>query len=250
MRVFTAGKTRSAIAKEKEALIFEVEGKPIVLTTTATTTPTEEILNRFVIVKLDESEEQTRRTFDIEEEEYSEEIKEFLKNLKSYEVEIPFKKKISNVFPAKKVRSRRDYQRFLDWIRAVAVFHQDERRGHTTNTIKAELEDYDIARECYMNAFKGVADIPLKPVDKKIVDVLEKAEEPIIVSKILEFIEGYLSKPSLYTHLKNLKNKGIIDEFEDKEAFGFTKNVPVTKYALSEEFKDKNPIKLPNSVDL
>ncbi|GAI63799.1 unnamed protein product, partial [marine sediment metagenome] len=33
-----------------------IKGKPVIITTTASSTPTEEILNRFSIVKLDESE--------------------------------------------------------------------------------------------------------------------------------------------------------------------------------------------------
>jgi len=246
MRVFTAGVTKAAIVGDKKAVVLEVKGKPVVITTTATTIPTEEILNRFSIVKLDESEQQTRSTFSVEEEEYSKDILEFVKGLKSYEVDIPFTKKISKVFPADKVRRRRDFQRFLDLIRAVAVFHQQERRGHSTGTIRAELEDYDIAKEVFMNMYSGVADCPLQETDKRIIEVLEKEKEPISVKELAARMQGYITIQNLYPHLKNLESKGILASFELRDTF----NVPFTKYDLSEEFKAKEPIKLPNSIDL
>ena len=79
MKVFTAGLTKSAITKDQKAEVICVQGKPVVICTTATTTPTPEILNRFSIVKLDESEEQTKRTFMKDEEEYNEGVIDFLK---------------------------------------------------------------------------------------------------------------------------------------------------------------------------
>jgi len=250
MKVFTAGSNKSAIVTDRSVKIFEPKGKPVVFTTTATTIPTEEILNRFVIVKLDESEEQTRRTFLADDLPYNEAIRLFLSNLKPMIVEIPFEKKIAKVFPINKMRNRRDYQRFLDWVRAVAIFNQALRYGHTTETIKAELADYDIAKEAFMHACSGVADVPLKQIDKKIIEVLKKADEPLSAREISVLMDGYITLKPLYPRLDNLANKGVLEVLELRESFSQLKNVPVTKYALSQEFTEKNPIKLPDSDDL
>lgn len=245
MRVFTAGTTKSAIVKDKEILILEVEGKPVVFVTTATTIPTEEIMNRFMVVKLDESDEQTKRTFLNEEVEYSDEIKEFLRNLKPQKVEIPTElvRKIANVFPVK-VSSRRNFQRFMDWIKAVTLFNQADRQG-TTDTITATDEDYDIAKEVYMNAYSGVADFPLKLIDKKIIKAIEIAGIPLSIKEISNSVT-YISHRGMYPHLENLTNKGILTTFELRDTF----NNALTKYDLSDEYKNKQPIKLPNSIDL
>jgi len=87
MKEFTSGDeevSQVAITKQKGAGVdvVRIRGHPNVIATTATTIPTEEIRNRFNIVKLDLSDEQTARTFICEEEKYDENIRIFLSNLK------------------------------------------------------------------------------------------------------------------------------------------------------------------------
>lgn len=245
MKVFTAGLTKSAITKDQKAEVIEVIGKPVVICTTATTKPTSEILNRFSIVKLDESEEQTKRTYGHEEEEYNQGIINFISNLKEKVVNLPqsMRKKIAKAFPSNKTSMRRAFPRFLDIIKAVAVFHQGNKKA---DEINATWEDYDLAVRIFSNYRSGVASIPLKKEDKKIIDVLEKSDEPLSAIEILKFLEGYLSRPIVYIHLKNLNNNDVLTSFDLRDSFGN----PVMKYAISEEFKDKNPIQLPLSDEL
>ncbi len=239
MKVFTAGKTKSGITKDQQSEVIEVRGKPVVICTTATSKPTPEILNRFSIVKLDESEEQTRRTYGHEEEEYDEEIIEFLSNMKSKTVSIPLgmRKKISKGFPANKTSMRRAFPRFLDIIKAIAVFHGNP---------EIEWEDYDLAVRIFSNYRSGVASIPLKQSDKLIVSLLEESEEALSAVEISANMKGYLSRMSVYNHLNNLENNEILQSFDLRDNF----NNPVKKYKISEEFKDKNPIQLPPSGEL
>ena len=248
MKVFTSGLTKSLITKEQTAEIMEVNGKPVVICTTATTTPTPEILNRFSIVKLDESEEQTRRTYMIEEEEYNPEIINFLSKLKPLIVEIPLtmRKQIAKVFPANKTSMRRAFPRFLDIIKAIAIFHYSQPEDAVITKITANWEDYDLAVRIFRNYRSGVSSIPLKNEDKKIIDVLEKSKVPLDVKEITQSIEEDLTISNIYKHLDNLKENEIIDCFDLRDSF----NNQVKKYQISEEMRDKNPIELPDSSAL
>ncbi len=246
MKVFTAGLTKSAITKDQKAEVVEIKGKPVVICTTATTKPTPEILNRFSIVKLDESEEQTKRTYLAEEEEYNENIIQFLKELKSYKVTIPpsIKKKIADIFPSSKVSYRRVFPRFLDIVKAISIFNQNK-KPKLNDEIEVDWDDYDCAIDVFRNYRSGVSSIPLKKADKKIIEVLEKNEEPLSAREILVQMENYLSQASIYKHLDNLTNHDILELFDLRDSFGN----PVSKYKISDEFKDINPIKLPPSVE-
>ena len=244
MKVFTAGLAKSAITKDQKAKIIEIKGKPVIICTTATTHPTPEIMNRFSIVKLDESEEQTKRTYGHEEEEYGRGVIQFLSKLKALEVRIPLsmRKKISGVFPYHKTSLRRAFPRFLDIVRAVAVFHQ---RENEREVVDACWEDYDLAVRIYSNYRSGVTSIPLKKEDQRIIELLMKSDEPLSAPRVSQEMEGYLSRARVYDHLRSLENSGILDSFSLRDTF----MNPVRKYQISEEFKDKNPIQLPLSSE-
>ncbi len=239
MKEFTSGEeeiSKVAITKQKGAGVDvkEIRGHPEVFTTTATTIPTEEIRNRFNIIGLDLSEEQTELSFTDEEEEYDDNIIDFISKLKPKKVNIPRNlfNFIKKEFPKRKVRYRRDFQKLLDFVKAVALFH-----GRRTAT----GEDYNMAKEVYMNAFSTCADIPLKDIDNRIVKLLERINEPLSARKILDEIGGIITIANLYPHLRNLVSKEILDEVTDRIGGYVT-----TLYVLSEEFKDKIPFILPN----
>jgi len=239
MKVFTAGLTKSAITKDQAAEVIEVKGKPVVICTTATSKPTPEILNRFSIVKLDESEEQTRRTYAHEEEDYNGEIMDFISKLKPMKVNIPTKmrKQIADGFPANKTSMRRAFPRFLDIVKAIAVFHRN---------INATWEDYDLAVRIFSNYRSGVASVPIKPIDQRIVNLLMKEEDPLSAVEISSNMEGYLTQKNVYLHLNNLENNEILETFDLRDSC----NRPVKKYKVSEDLKTHNSIKLQFSHEL
>ena len=239
MKEFTSGEeeiSKVAITKQKGAGVDvkEIRGHPEVFSTTATTIPTEEIRNRFNILGLDLSEEQTELSFTDEEEEYDEELINFISELKPKKILIPrdLFNFIKKGFSKRKVRYRRDFQKLLDFVKVVALFH-----GRRT----AEPEDYNMAKEVYMNAFSTCADIPLKDIDDRIVKLLERIGEPLSARKILDEIGGIISIQALYPRLRNLVMKEILEEQIDRLGGYVT-----TLYNLSEEFKDKIPFILPN----
>jgi len=249
MREFTSGEeeiSKIAITRQKGGSIDvkEIRGHPCVFTTSATTLPTEETRNRFNIVKMDLSEEQTRRTFIREKENYSEKVLKAISQEKMYSVEIP--KELFNfilkVFPINKVRYRRDFQRLLDFVRAVCVLHQFQRDKQDSETLIAEPRDYDRAKDVFMNAFSSSASVPLKDIDDRIVKALEKSEKPLSAKQIHNEIGGVITLRNLYPHLNHLVLTEILNELTERDVFNNIK----TNYVLSEEFKDKKPFILPN----
>jgi len=247
MKGFTSGEEEyntSVIPDTKKGseIKLTTRGKPCVFTTTATIIPSDEIRNRFSVMKLDESKEQTRLTYSFESQDYSSDILDFICSLKSYNVDIP--KPIRDFaiegFPYDKVNYRRAFPKFLDFIRAVTLFYQEERHGNTTNTITADWSDYNKARDIFENSYSKLVDIPLKDIDSRIVKTLEDVKEPLSAKDILNKV-GIITISNLYKHLSNLTIKEILDEQQSRDPFG---NV-VTKFVLSQEYQDKTPFKLP-----
>ncbi len=239
MLEFTSGEdeiSEVAIKKQKGAGVdkIQIRGHPEIFTTTAKTIPSDEIRNRFNIVNLDLSEEQIKRSFIQEEEPYNEKITFFLSTLNPSEIKIP--KKMFNFivknFPSKKQRHKRDFQRLLDFIKVLALFNRRE---------IAEPQDYDRAKDIFINAYSNVSNIPLKDIDNRIVSVLEQTKEPMSAKNITDELGGIITIQNIYPHLRNLVAKEILDELTDRIG-GHVINF----YALSEEFKDKKPFELPN----
>ncbi|MBA7671788.1 hypothetical protein ES703_79951 [subsurface metagenome] len=233
---------------------IEIKGKPVIITTTASATPTEEIMNRFSIVKLDESEEQTKAIKKMQGNiaregimpSYDGTIQRILQELKPHKVKIPFAHKISKVFPSRLIRERRNFNRLLDWIKAVTIFYQDDKTKHRDGFIDADLDDYDIAKDIFMNLYSGVSEVPLNRRQKDIVKVMENQNDPLSASDILSSLGEYIELRNFRPHLDKLVNIHVLDRFELRNDF----NQPIIKYRISEEFKEKEPIKLPNSEEL
>ncbi len=148
------------------------------------------------------------------------------------------------------MRERRNQNRFIDFIKAVAIFHQEEKGEYNEKSIAlkitAEWKDYDIAKEGFMNLYSGVAEVPLNVRQKEIVEIIKNSSEPLEVREIHNQLKHNLELRNLRNHLKSLDNLGILDKLSLENAF----NKYVDKYTISEEYSDKSPIKLPNSVDI
>ncbi|MBU4501669.1 MAG: hypothetical protein KKA79_03695 [Nanoarchaeota archaeon] len=147
------GSISTTVIKGK-AVDIEIKGKPAILVTTATANPKAEILNRFNLISLDETEEQTKRIMEKQgkrsEKGYSEEydtiITESLSFLKRVNIKIPFGSKLSHFFPANILRMRRDFERFLNLIKSSVALHQKQRKQDEEGYYIAEKEDYELAR--------------------------------------------------------------------------------------------------------
>ena len=185
---------------------------------------------------MDESDEQTELIFKFEEEEYDKGILEFLSELKPMEVRIP--KEITNFmikeFPKDKIRYRRDFPRLLDFIKVHALFH-----GRKI----ANKDDYNRAKDIFVNAFANPSELPLRDVDRDIVKILGEKEEGLEAREIHKTIENgeKYSIQTIYDHLRKLEENEIIKSFQDRVISSYF----VTKYKLTREFAEKKPFILP-----
>ena len=94
-------------------------------------------------------------------------VQRLIRNLKAF---IPFAKYIS--FPQESLRSRRDFERFLSLIQAIALFRQFQKDVKQTaggeEYIVADLEDYRVAFDLGMRLFAAT----LSPISERAKDVL------------------------------------------------------------------------------
>ena len=94
-------------------------------------------------------------------------VQRLIRNLKAF---IPFAKYIS--FPQESLRSRRDFERFLSLIQAVALFRQFQKDAKQTaggeEYIVADLDDYRVAFDLGMKLFTAT----LSPISERTKDVL------------------------------------------------------------------------------
>ncbi len=218
MKEFTSGDeeiSTVAVTNQKDGGVdlIQTKGHPNVFATTATSIPTDEIRNRFNIVTLDISEEQTYRTFIKSEEKYDKDITNFLEGLESFDVDIPQElfNFITGIFPKNKVRYRRDFQKLLDYVKVITLFNQGLREKTETGSIIATGEDYNRAKDIFVNAFSTCANIPLKDIDTRIIKILEDKNEPMAAKDILNNLGGIITLQNLYPHLRNLVSKEILD---------------------------------------
>lgn len=254
LKLMCSDGSKATITIKNKAEDLTINGKPSIFVTTAFSIPSEEQKTRFSMIKGDESEEQTKHILkfisneavDGNLENYDEGIVKFLENLKPCKVKIPFARKIDKHFPTEKIKARRGYSVLLDYIKAVACFHQEERTKHRDGSIDAELEDYQIAKNCYENLSTEIADLPFNTRQKNIIEVFKNKEKAMEVSEIQRLVKPYISEQALRPHLTTLSILQVLEKNLEIAPFGRE----VKKYTLSEEFRNKKPLILPNSDEL
>ncbi|MGH7337355.1 MAG: DNA primase, partial [Myxococcota bacterium] len=144
---------------------YRVEGPVMIFLTTTAVEIDEELLNRCLVLTVDESREQTRRIHAQQRARYSlagiaaaEDKRDTLalhravqSLLKPYEVHIPWVDRLT--FLDDKTRTRRDHNKYLQLIASVALLHQYQREirpvkcadGKTAPCVVATLDDIAVA---------------------------------------------------------------------------------------------------------
>ncbi len=145
---------------------YHVEGPVMIFLTTTAIDIDEELMNRCLIITVDESREQTARIHQLQRERRTlaglvarEERKDVLTLLKNAQrllvpVEIlnPFAPRLT--FPSGRTRNRRDHEKYLTLIDAIALLHQHQRargqhvvQGRMVEYIEVTLDDIALANE-------------------------------------------------------------------------------------------------------
>lgn len=154
-KVMCSEGAKSTVLIKQKPTEIEINGRPLILLTSANTMPSSEIINRFSIINLDETPEQTKRIMKRQTRDaimgkcwdYDESIRHALSLLKRVTVRLPdWIENVSDYFPNDFLKVRRDFPRFLDLMKASAALHQKQRSLNIiTLSVEANEDDYNNA---------------------------------------------------------------------------------------------------------
>jgi hypothetical protein len=227
----SSGNRTSTIVIKNKAIDIKVNGKPVMIITTASADLSRENLRRFAVCPMDETQKQTRRIkkmlseearrgiSDIEPDIY---IKTAMGKLQRIEVKIPYARKLERLLPDNLI-IRTAYGRFLDYIKASAALYQYQRKHKKAGVVSATWADYDIAREAILKTTSSRTMIPMSGIDKDIWWLMEKTEP--------DLPNGWFSTDFIYTkssyeyravirHLNNMYKNELLEKEPGKSAVG------------------------------
>lgn len=253
-KVMCSAGSSASIVKDQRVIDLDINGKPVMIVTTATATPNPELTRRFVMLNLDSSTDQTKEIMKRHSEFREQGIvpkvegkyKEAMSYLKRVKVKIPFAKLISEHFPHKNIIMRTHYPRFLDFISASAGFHQYQRKKEG-DFILAEGEDYDLARECFLKLCSNQYMIPLTINQKRILAEFEK--NPALEGTISELhasVMNFISDRALSYNLSLLGKYGILETTAKKNEW----NKTLEAYRIAKGYKPNEKINIPKYEEI
>lgn len=251
-KVMCSDGSKATMVIKQRAYDIEINGKPVMITTTASSIPNPELTRRFSILNLDSSEDQTKlimaRHSKYKAEgivpEYNPNITIALSYLKRYPVKIPYANFIYNYFPSRSIIMRTNYPRFLDYIAASACLYQYQRKKDGEYLI-AEPQDYDIARECFLKLCSNKYMIPLTINQKRIMEVFERDKNLEGSPSSLHSSMNFLSLPALQTNLGLLTKYGMLQARNMMQGY---KEVEV--YSLSKNYNPNENLYIPTFEEI
>jgi len=254
-KVMCSKGSSATITIKQRAIDIEINGKPVMITTTASSTPNLELSRRFVILNLDSSEDQTKAIMKRHSEfkkkgivpEYDEKYTRAMRFLKRVKVKIPYAGHIDSHFPTKNIIMRTHYPRFLDFICASAGFHQYQRERDKEGYVLANGQDYDIARKCFLKLCSNKYMIPLTINQKKILEAFEKEQYLSgSVSQLHSSKMNFISLPALQTNLGLLVKYGILQTETGTDSY----NRDIEVYSLSKAYNPNERLDIPTFEEL
>lgn len=244
---------------QRKAKEFEVRGIPVFLTTATDSNIDRETENRFLVMELDESEEQTEQIIKFTLDNYSslikneswnktvKELTEFFKELKKTSVMvegvlIPFADKIFNILP-KNLEIRRDLKKILNLTCVIAFINwknrdrlQNQKPEHLLTSqwcdteeihkgiIIAKPEDFKEALEIAGNSIKRT----INKTNHKTMELFAKlkklsnekgSDDPGITIK--ELVNENWPETTVRDYLKTLRDNGFVIKDENGKEHKF-----------------------------
>jgi hypothetical protein len=249
--------SEATIVMKQRAVDVDVNGKPVMIVTTANSIPNPELTRRFEMVNLDESIDQTkeimRRHCEYavlgKSQDYKNDYTKAMEHLHRVNVKIPYAKKLYLIFPPENIMMRTKFPRFLDFIKASAAFHQYQRKWENQDTIVADKKDYELACEVMKKMITNKYLVSLTKKQKRILDFfIDKGDSyKANAGRIREALHNFISLPAMQTNLGILTSYGLIDsEIEERE-----RGRDVEVYSLNKVVKNgSREIDFPDFEDL
>lgn len=180
-KVMCSSGSMATIVKDQRAIDIIINGKPVIIITSATANPTPELVRRFSIVNLDSGIKQTeaivKRHLEYAVTGKSPQIdnmfSDALANLQPIKVKIPFAEKIAKFIPNDSIIMRTHILRFLDYIKASTALYQYQREVDDEDYHIATEQDYRIARIALLKTTSNQYMIPLTKDQRRILDIFK-----------------------------------------------------------------------------
>lgn len=214
---------------------IEIKGKPVMFITTASGTPSNEMLRRFPFLELDETTDQTNAIKQAQAKaaaegktlHYDPLITSALSKLKRVKVKIPFAQDLVKHFPSEHLIMRTHFGRLLDLIKASAALYQYQRKTDQDGFTLAEPQDYDNA----IIPLRATTSNPMMiPLSKKQKMLLEECRK-LSAKKNAGTIDGsggfsvkeiephipFLVQSKVYDALAKLQDLGFLESYIEKQ---------------------------------
>lgn len=218
-KLMCSDETMSTIVVNHKAVDIEINGKPVIVITTASASPNNEMLRRFPFLELDETTNQTEAIMRRQAQaaskgktiQYDGAVTRALSRLQRVKVKIPFSKKLCNIFSHEVLINRTHYERFLDYIKASASLHQFQREKDSEGYLIAEPDDYNNARIILKATTSNALMIPLTKKQKQLLLVCEDLRDfPV---KDIDLRAPFISKSKIYEELRKLNEYGFLHSY-------------------------------------
>lgn len=193
LKVMTSEGSQATVIIKQRPVDIDIAGKPCVVMTTARPRIPEELSNRFSLISLTETEEQTRAIIDRhaewlqsgKREKYGEDVKLALRMLNQVTVNIPYAQKLAKYFPSNALRLRRDFIRLIGLIENMAALYQYQREVDEAGNVIATSQDYAFAKDI-LDQYTNTDVMGLSRTQKRYWQSINKMGEEFTAQKQLE----------------------------------------------------------------
>lgn len=236
-------------SKEK-ARKFSVIGKAVYVCTSAKATTKDEVRNRHVFLKMDESKGQTQAILRFKKGEIEPQVITLLNKLERVSVDIsdirnriaePYVKTLGR----RHVVARRDFGRFLDFVASSCAWHQLQREKNEKGQLIPTKQDYDIAKVVFEQMNSIDIDASLSANEQKIIAAIRELQQNgdwIELRQILP--RSPVNRGNTYKILNNLVEAQKVEQEYRREPELNNREVRFIRLPSDVEFK------LPNWSDI
>jgi len=215
-KVMASGGTSMTVVRDQKVLDKKIYGKPVIVVTSMKTQIDDEGQRRWDAIRIDSSDIISRKVVDntlalaagVVVSTSDDVFCSLLQGLRAYDVIIPWANKLSSFIDKPSMIDRTQINKLLDYIKASAVLHQEQRKVDAEGRLIAEVDDYEVGRAVYVY-LRDKNGNALNRKEEILLDYLRSHKEPRKLSQIITDLEQ-VSKSWLYENKEDMISKGVI----------------------------------------
>jgi len=224
LKVFLSDGSQTAIVTDKGIQTTKSKGRPVLLMTSAYSDPNKELMRRINIINLDETDAQTalilKRQACINNTKINnKKLQAVYNSFKKYDVRIDYAFKIAERLGSHGTHMRTFFPRFLDFIKASCVLHQNDRVVKESR-IYANEEDYNNVKALFEGLSLTLSFNPLSRGKKEILSTLTyEFEGDWFTTKQASFIINQ-SYQAMFKNIKQFLEDGLVESKIERQESG------------------------------